>query len=71
MKNIDVSSNEEITLFTDDEKVVMTEIDFEFEQSSKIQGFYNKVTLFNGSHCYRLIKNKHKRKTSSTLILSN
>jgi hypothetical protein len=59
MENIDVSSNEEITLFTDDEKVVLEEVNFEFEQSSKVWGFYNRLTVFNGSHCYQLIRNKH------------
>lgn len=62
MESIDVSSNEEITLFTDDEKVVVKEVDFEFEQSNKMQGFYNKLTVFNGNHCYQLIKNKRQRK---------
>lgn len=62
MDSSNVSSNEAITLFTDDEKVVLKEVDFEFEQSNKMQGFYNKLTVFNGSHCYQLIRNKHQPK---------
>ena len=62
MTSIDIKSNDEITLFTDDEKVVLNEIDFELEQSNKMRGFYNKLTVFNSTHCYQLIKNKHQRK---------
>lgn len=70
MGSNEVNSREEITLFTDDEKVVLKEIDFEFEQSNKIRGFYNKLTVFNGSHCYQLIKNKHQRKIKFRINIS-
>lgn len=62
MESIDVNSNREITLFTDDEKIVLKVIDFELEQTNKIRGFYNKLTVFNGNHCYQLIRNKNRRK---------
>lgn len=62
MESIDLLSKQEITLFTDDEHVDLKEIDFEFEQSNKMRGFNNKLTLFNGAHCYQLIHNKHQRK---------
>ncbi len=62
MENIDLSSPDDITLFTDEEHVVLDTVDFEFEQSSKIRGIYRKITIFNGNHCYQSIKNKHQRK---------
>lgn len=62
MEKIDITSNEEDTLFTDEEHIAVENIDFEFEQSNKIRGIYRKLTVFNGHHCYQSIKNKHKRK---------
>ncbi|MCP4429757.1 MAG: hypothetical protein GY806_02140 [Gammaproteobacteria bacterium] len=62
MENIDLSSHEEDTLFTDEEHVVLKEVNFEFEQTNKVRGIYRKMTIFNGNHCYQSIKNKHKRK---------
>lgn len=70
MENIEANSREEITLFTDDENIVLKEVNFEFEQSNKIRGFYNKLTVFNGSHCYQLIKNKHQRKIKFRIDIS-
>ncbi len=62
MENIDLSTPDEITLFTDEENVVLDTVDFEFEQLKKVRGIYRKITIFNGNHCYQSIKNKHKRK---------
>ncbi len=62
MENIDLSSPDDMTLFTDEEHVVLDTVDFEFEQSNKIRGIYRKISLFNGNHCYQSIKNKHRRK---------
>lgn len=62
MENIDLESSDEITLFTDEEHVVLDTVDFEFEQSNKVRGIYRKMTIFNGNHCYQSIKNKHKTK---------
>jgi len=63
MEKIELNTPEdEITLFTDKEHVVMDKVDFEFVQSNKLRGIYRKITLFNGNHCYQSIKNKHKRK---------
>ena len=62
MEQIDLKSSDEVTLFTDEEHVVLDKVDFEFEQSSKLRGIYRKITLFNGNHCYQSIQNKHKRK---------
>jgi hypothetical protein len=62
MENIDLSSPDDDTLFTDEEHVVLDKVDFEFEQENKLRGFYRKITIFNGNHCYQSIKNKHQRK---------
>lgn len=63
MENIDLSSpDEDDTLFTDEEHVVLDTVDFEFEQANKIRGIYRKITIFNGDQCYQSIKNKHRRK---------
>lgn len=62
MENIDLSSPEDDTLFTDEEHVVLDTINFEFEQANRMRGIYRKMTIFNGNHCYQSIKNKHKRK---------
>ena len=59
---IDLESSEETTWFSDQEKVAIEKINFEFTQSSKIRGIYRKISIFNDHHCYQSIKNKHKRK---------
>jgi hypothetical protein len=62
MENIDLTSPDDDTLFTDEECVVLDKVDFEFEQENKLRGLYRKITIFNGNHCYQSIKNKHRRK---------
>lgn len=62
MEQIDITSPDDDTLFTDEEHVAVESIDFQFEQSSKVRGIYRKLMVFNGNHCYQSIKNKHKRK---------
>lgn len=62
MENIDLSSPEDDTLFTDEEHIVLDTVNFEFEQANRVRGIYRKMTIFNGNHCYQSIKNKHKRK---------
>ncbi|MCP4252006.1 MAG: hypothetical protein GY775_01130 [Candidatus Scalindua sp.] len=62
MENIDLSSPEDDTLFTDEEHVVLDKVNFEFEQANKVRGIYRKITIFNGNHCYQSIKNKHQRR---------
>jgi len=53
---------EHTTIFSDNEQVEVEHINFEFEQLSKLQGISRKLTIFNDSHCYQSIKNKHQRK---------
>ena len=67
---IDLESSEETTWFSDEEKVSIEKINFEFTQSSKIRGIYRKITIFNDHHCYQSIKNKHKRKYKYRVDLS-
>jgi len=67
---IDLESSEETTWFSDEEKVAIEKINFEFTQSSKIRGIYRKISIFNDHHCYQSIKNKHKRKYKYRVDLS-
>lgn len=50
------------TNFSDNEKIPVEHINFEFEQLNKLQGISRKLTVFNDTHCYQSIKNKHQRK---------
>ena len=50
------------TNFSDNEKIPVEHINFEFAQLSKLQGISRKITVFNDTHCYQSIKNKHQRK---------
>ena len=59
---IDLQGVEDDTYFSDDENIKLEHINFEFEQSSKLRGLYRKTTIFNDSHCYQSVKNKHQRK---------
>ena len=47
------------TNFSDDEQIPVEHVNFEFEQISKIRGLFRKLTIFNDTHCYQSIKNKH------------
>ena len=61
---------EEITQFSDTEEVPVEHINFEFEQSHKLQGMLRELSVFNDSHCYQSIKNKHRRKYKFRLDLA-
>jgi len=67
---IELESFDETTLFSDQEKVAINYINFEFEQSNKIRGAYRKITIFNDHQCYQSIKNKHQRKYRYRVDLS-
>jgi len=58
------------TLFSDNEKVPVEHVNFEFEQASKLRGIYRQLTIFNDTHCYQSIKNKHQRKYKYRLNLA-
>jgi hypothetical protein len=50
------------TNFSDDEQIPVEHVNFEFEQTSKMRGLFRKLTIFNDTHCYQSIKNKHQKK---------
>jgi hypothetical protein len=59
---IDLKPVEDITEFSDNEQVPVEHVNFEFEQSNKLQGMERHLTVFNDSQCYQKIKHKHRRK---------
>ena len=61
---------DEITQFSDNEEIPVEHINFEFEQSHKLQGMLRQLSVFNDSHCYQSIKNKHRRKYKFRLDLA-
>jgi hypothetical protein len=58
------------TLFSDNEKIPVEHVNFEFEQTNKLRGIYRQLTVFNDTHCYQSIKNKHQRKYKYRLNLA-
>ena len=62
---------DEVTQFSDHEKILIEHVNFEFEQSHKLRGMYRKLTIFNDTHCYQSIKNKHRRKYKFRLNLAH
>lgn len=58
------------TNFSDNEQIPVEHINFEFEQTSKLRGLYRHYTIFNDTHCYQSIKNKHQRKYKFRLDLA-
>ena len=54
--------DDDTTNFTDDEHIPIEYVNFELEQAGKLRGLYRKITIFNDTHCYQSIKNKHQRK---------
>jgi hypothetical protein len=59
---IDLKPVEDVTAFSDNEKIPVEHLNFEFEQSNKLQGMLRHLTVFNDSQCYQKIKHKHRRK---------
>jgi hypothetical protein len=59
---IDLKPVEDITAFSDNEKIPVEHVNIEFEQSNKLQGMLRHLTVFNDSQCYQKIKHKHRRK---------
>jgi hypothetical protein len=67
MQNLKFITTDEITLYSDEDpaKVVLNQVDFELEQSHKMRGVYNKITISDGSYgsyCQQSIQNKHQKK---------
>ena len=67
---IDLEAIEDTTNFSDQEQIPVEHINFEFEQSSKTRGQYRKITIFNDTHCYMSVKNKHQRKFKYRIDIS-
>ncbi len=59
MEEIDLSTSEDITLFTDEEQVAVKTINHEFSQESKLKGVVREFTIFNDIQCYQSVKRKH------------
>ena len=61
---------DDTTNFSDNENIPVEHINFEFEQTNKLHGLYRKITIFNDTHCYQSIKNKHQRKHKYRIDIS-
>ncbi len=61
---------DDTTNFTDEENIPVEHINFEFEQQNKLHGIFRKYTIFNDTHCYQSIKNKHQRKHKYRIDIS-
>lgn len=59
MEKIILSSEEDITLFTDEEQVAVKKINQELRQQSKLRGELREFTLFNDVQCYQRVQKKH------------
>lgn len=54
--------DDDTTIFSDSEQIPVEHVNFEFVQTSKLRGSLRQVTVFNDTHCYQSIKDKHIRK---------
>jgi hypothetical protein len=59
---IDLEGVDDATQFSDKENIPVEHVNFEFQQSNKRHGVHRDLTIFNDTHCYQSVKNKHKRK---------
>ena len=59
---ITLEAVEETTQFSDSENIPVEHVNFEFEQRNKLLGIHRILTIFNDTHCYQTVKNKHQRK---------
>ena len=60
--NIEAFEDDNTTNFSDNDNIPVEHVNFEFAQVNKLQGISRKLTVFNDTHCYQSIKNKHQRK---------
>jgi hypothetical protein len=61
---------DDTTEFSDNEHIPVEHVNFEFEQSNKLQGMLRQLTIFNDTQCYQSIKHKHRRKYKFRLDLA-
>ena len=67
---IDLEAIEDTTDFSDQENIPVEHINFEFEQNNKYRGQHRKMTIFNDTHCYQSVKNKHQNKFKYRIDIS-
>ena len=58
VEEIDLSQQDDITLFTDDEHIVVKHVNFEFVQHSKMKGEVREFTVFNDVQCFLMLFNE-------------
>jgi hypothetical protein len=59
---INLQSVDDDTLFSDQDRVQVEEVNFEFTQNHKLRGIFREMSIFNDHQCYQSIQNKHQRK---------
>ena len=59
MEEVNLNTDEEITLFTDEEQVSVKKINQEFTQHSSLKGLSYRFTIFNDNQCYQHIQRRH------------
>jgi hypothetical protein len=59
MEQIDLNADDDITLFTDDEQVVVRHINQTFRQKSRLKGVDYEFTVFNDNQCYQKVTRRH------------
>jgi len=62
MEEIDLTSNDDITNFTDEENIDINEVNIIFTQVNKLRGETREFTIFNNIQCYQAVKKKYARK---------
>jgi hypothetical protein len=67
---IDLKPIEDVTDFSDSDKVAVEHVNFEFEQTSKLHGISRQFSIFNDSQCYQTVHQKHRRKRKFRLDLA-
>ena len=59
MEQIDLNADDDITLFTDDEHVVVRDINLSFQQQSRLKGVSYEFTVFNDNQCYQKVTRRY------------
>ncbi len=70
MEQIEIdNAAEDITLFTDEERVSVKTVDAVFQQQCPLRGEKREFTVFNGSHCHQRVERKFGGKTKHRVNL--
>jgi hypothetical protein len=59
VEQIDLNADDDITLFTDDEQVLVRTINRTFQQRSRLKGVDYEFTIFNDNQCYQKVTRRH------------